>query len=59
MTQSSEVMHFPYPTPPAPGNVIKVSDGIYWARMSLPMLIDHVNVYILEGSQDLTIMTLA
>ena len=43
MTQSSEVIHFPYPTPPAPGNVIKVSDGIYWARMSLPMLIDHVN----------------
>ena len=56
MTQSSEVIHFPYPTPPAPGNVIKVSDGIYWARMSLPMLIDHVNVYILEGSRDLTII---
>ena len=56
MAQSSEVISFPYPTPPAPGSILKVADGIYWARMPLPMLIDHVNVYILEGPHDLTII---
>ena len=56
MIQSAEVIRFPYPTPPASGNLIEVADGIYWVRMALPMLIDHVNVYILEGPQDLTII---
>jgi glyoxylase-like metal-dependent hydrolase (beta-lactamase superfamily II) len=56
MTQTNEVIRFPYPDPPAPGNIIEVADGVYWARMNLPMLIDHVNVYILEGPRDLTII---
>ena len=56
MAQNFEVISFPYPTPPAPGCIIEVADGIYWARMNLPMLIDHVNVYILEGPQDITII---
>ena len=56
MNQSNEVIRFPYLTPPAPGKIIEVSGGIFWARMALPMLIDHVNVYILEGRYDLTII---
>ena len=56
MVQNSDIISFPYPTPPAPGCIIEVADGIYWARLALPMLIDHVNVYILEGPQDITII---
>ena len=56
MAQGSDVISFPYTTPPEPGAVIEVADGIYWVRMALPMLIDHVNVYILEGRHDLTII---
>ena len=56
MSQNAEVINFPFPTPPDPGKIVEVAEGIYWARMNLPMLIDHVNVYILEGPQDLTII---
>ena len=51
-----EVINFPYLTPPKPGTVKEIRDGIFWAQMPLPMLIDHVNVYILEGANELTIV---
>lgn len=35
-------------TPPAPGQVVEVADGILWTRLALPLRLDHVNVYLLE-----------
>ena len=54
--RNEEIIHFPISEPPRPGMVKQLFDGVYWARMPLPMLIDHVNVYILEGAYDLTII---
>ena len=56
MIQRREVIKFPYTSPPMPGAIKEISDGVYWAQMRLPMLIDHVNVYVLEGISDLTII---
>lgn len=56
MEQIKDIIKFPYVEPPTPGSVIEVSDGVYWAQLKLPMLIDHVNIYILEGANDLTIV---
>ena len=56
MSYSKQKIAFPHISPPLPGNIIEVSKGVYWAQMRLPMLIDHVNVYILEGANDLTIV---
>ena len=50
------MINFPYAKAPLLGTIEEVSEGIYWAQMRLPMLIDHVNVYILEGTDDLTII---
>ena len=41
----------PWEAPPVPGTVTEVAPGILWARLPLPMKLDHVNVYVLdEGS---------
>jgi glyoxylase-like metal-dependent hydrolase (beta-lactamase superfamily II) len=39
-----------YPlAPPAPdGSVVEVAPGIVWARMPMPMALDHINVYLLR-----------
>lgn len=41
-------MHFPHETPPAPGETIRVAEGVFWARLPLPMRLDHVNIYLLD-----------
>ena len=53
---TDENINYPYNNPPEQGSVKEIFDGIFWARMRLPKLINHVNVYILEGAEDLTIL---
>lgn len=38
----------PFPDPPALGEAIEVTDGIQWARMSLPVRLNHVNVWLID-----------
>lgn len=38
----------PFETAPEPGAVEEVADGVLWARLPLPMTLDHVNVYVLD-----------
>ena len=40
-------MSFPWPEPPAPGEVVTVRDGLLWFRLPLPYRLDHVNIYLL------------
>ncbi len=47
---------FPHPDPPARGETIQVAPGILWARLPLPMALDHVNVYLLDGEDGWTII---
>ena len=56
MTKSKEMLTFPFGNPPIFGTIKEISDGVHWAQMRLPMLIDHVNIYILEGSNYLTVI---
>ena len=41
-------LRFPWEAPPAEGEAIEVAEGVLWARMPLPMALDHVNVYFLH-----------
>jgi glyoxylase-like metal-dependent hydrolase (beta-lactamase superfamily II) len=45
---SAGALDFAFPTPPAPGRTIEVAPGILWARMALPFLLDHVNLYFID-----------
>lgn len=39
---------FPWDVPPAEGEVTEVAAGVLWARLPLPMALDHVNIYFLR-----------
>lgn len=47
MTQHDD-LDYPFPEPPAVGEIIPVADGILWTRLPLPFRLDHVNVYLIE-----------
>ncbi|CAH0990181.1 Hydroxyacylglutathione hydrolase [Sinobacterium norvegicum] len=38
----------PFQTPPVPGHVIEVAEGVLWCRMPLPLALDHINVYLID-----------
>lgn len=46
----------PFETPPGPGEVIEVARDVLWARMPLPMKLDHVNVYALADADGWTLV---
>ena len=56
MAKLTRKLRYPFETPPSEGEVIEVVDGILWARLPLPMALDHVNVYILDGDDGWTIV---
>lgn len=46
----------PFPEPPSQGQVIEVASGVLWARLPLPMALDHVNIFIFEDEDGWTII---
>ena len=46
------MISYPYETPPAPGESIRVADGIFWIRMPLPFALDHINLWLLEDNDE-------
>lgn len=56
MDGAGALIRFPHETPPEAASVIEVADGILWARLPLPMTLDHVNVYILDDGDGWTIV---
>lgn len=42
------MLSYPHELPPAPGEAIRVADGIHWIRMPLPFKLDHINLWLLE-----------
>jgi len=47
-TLAGAELDFPHPGPPEPGRTIEIAPGILWARMALPFLLDHVNIYFID-----------
>jgi glyoxylase-like metal-dependent hydrolase (beta-lactamase superfamily II) len=47
-TAQAPAVAFPFDTKPVEGEVIEVAPGILWTRFSLPFLLNHVNVYLIE-----------
>ncbi|WP_053070764.1 MBL fold metallo-hydrolase [Halomonas sp. PR-M31] len=46
--REKEALSFPFSTPQASGQVVEVAKGVLWARMPMPMALNHVNVYLLR-----------
>lgn len=53
---SSPLLTYPFATTPEPGKCQEVAPGVLWLRMPLPMSLDHINLYLLEGDNGWTIV---
>lgn len=49
-------IRFPFRDAPAEGAVTEVAAGVLWARLPLPMALDHVNIYALDDGETWTIV---
>ncbi len=56
MAEFTRSLRYPSETPPPEGEVAEVADGILWARLPLPMALDHVNVFVLDGKDGWTVV---
>jgi glyoxylase-like metal-dependent hydrolase (beta-lactamase superfamily II) len=52
----SGALTFPFPEPPAPGESMEILPGLHWVRMPLPLKLDHVNVWVVDDGDALTII---
>ncbi|MEM7238273.1 MAG: MBL fold metallo-hydrolase [Pseudomonadota bacterium] len=50
------VIHHPWEAPPGPSDVIEIAEGLLWARLPLPMRLDHVNIYALDDGDGWTLI---
>ena len=50
------MLTFPYPEPPAPGEVLEILPGLYSVRMPLPLQLDHINVWVLDDGDGLLVV---
>lgn len=53
---SADLIQLPFEEPPAPGEAIEVAPGVLWARMPLPVRLNHVNVWILADDDGWTVV---
>lgn len=53
---SDDQLTFPFPDPPAPGQVVPVAPGLLWLRMPLPFALDHINLWVLDGEGGWTLI---
>jgi len=51
-----EGIRHPWQEAPEAGTVVEVAPGILWARLPLPMRLDHVNVFVLDDGPHWTVI---
>jgi glyoxylase-like metal-dependent hydrolase (beta-lactamase superfamily II) len=49
-------LDYPFTAPTSDGAVVEVAPGILWARMPMPMSLDHINVYLLREDDGWTLV---
>ena len=45
-----------HPTPPEPGAIREVAEGLRWLRMPLPFILNHVNIWLLDDGDGWTLI---
>lgn len=56
MPDGSNPIRTPFDDPPGEAEAIEIADGVLWLRISLPMALDHVNVYALRDDDGWTLV---
>ncbi len=52
----NDTLDYPYSKRPPNGEVLEVSPNLYWLRMPLPIALNHINLWLLEGKNGWTII---
>lgn len=47
-TRDARGLTYPHPVPPEFGDAIQVAPGVLWMRLSMPLSLNHINVYAVE-----------
>lgn len=53
---TAAALHYPFPTPPAPGDLCPVAPGVFWLRLPLPFALDHINLWLLRDGAGWTLV---
>ncbi|MGB0497190.1 MAG: MBL fold metallo-hydrolase [Rubricella sp.] len=54
--EGEDSVDHPFPEAPAPGDAIEIAEGVLWARLPLPMALDHVNIYAFDDGDGWTLV---
>ncbi|GAA3996031.1 MBL fold metallo-hydrolase [Comamonas faecalis] len=54
--RASAPLHYPFEPPAADASVVEVAPGILWARIAMPIALDHINVYLLQDGDGWTVV---
>ena len=54
MTKTS--LKYPFEQPPTAGELVNISEGLYWLRMSIPFQLNHINLWLIEGEKSWAIV---
>ncbi|WP_417831047.1 MBL fold metallo-hydrolase [Terasakiella sp.] len=52
----SETIHYPFDAIPDGGTSVEVAPGVHWVRMPLPFKLNHINLWVLDDGEGLTIV---
>lgn len=50
------MIRHPFETPPAKGSGVEIAEGVYWIRLSMPLGLDHVNIFALREDAGWTLI---
>ena len=56
LNKGAHCLIYPFDYIPKPGRMLKVANGIYWVRMSLPFALNHINLWVLEDGDEWVII---
>lgn len=56
MPYAAATLDYPLAPPAADGSVVEIASDILWARMPMPLALDHINVYLLRGERGWTLV---
>ncbi len=54
--KSAHNLIYPFEVIPEPGKMLKIEDGVYWVRMRLPFVLDHINLWVLSDDDGWTVV---
>ena len=56
MKENNSKLYYPFSKRPPDGDTLEVASSIYWLRMPLPIALNHINLWLLEGNEGWTIV---